>query len=443
MVVGVLYVFLFCLFCCGHEAVLKSDSSSSFIRLSKLVDGFPYAHVLKEADINFQKKTGIPMSPAQTYLNYTLLDITNVFHSSMIPKSFVEKGSFHRLLLKLSRKLQNAKNDSDFHTRIPLNILFVGGSVCYGHHTYNESVASTLTSKMLANAHLSWPRRLSSFLIHAFSIISKYLSPKEGVELVLSPRYCCRQATSTTHAVDVMKSEEFKFGRCSHDLLDDNLVGTVDPTWEPDLILWDYSVNDMNSNWFLNRPREYVYENFVKICLEWHGSQIIDFEFINHIFFSPQKKIAFNQRRQINRYYSIPMVDYTVAVGTNFIRDHTPVYAEKLSNRHPAWPTHIIWAQIAFGVLLYGLHEWKEFHIKHVKVSESFGRSAAPYSSFGLNTSSLPMLNSPPESHRNYAVMCGKKKYSSFYDFSDIKNDIDLAQLRSTDGIAPVMVFQF
>lgn len=480
-----------------HACTRAASSDSLQSRVSRLLENIPYTQVFTNHDEKFQATSGISMTSAQSYKNYSLTEIVKAFNSSMIARSFLEKGTFDRLLQRLSHKLylltkqkdvsmtrhqDNNKsngykrNNNNRNIVIPMHLLFVGGSVCYGHHSFlNESSGvnastdtSDTTAMMRADAHLSWPRRLIALLTYAVEEYTELLSPLPGVtvHLQISPRYCCRPATSTTHAVDVFKSMEYRHGRCSHDLL------TTDPSphtpshppqppWEPDMVLWDYAVNDLHSHWFQARPREYVYENMVRLFLKLdttthaattHAAQIIDFEFINHKTPPSQMKTAVSQRLKINRYYAIPVVDYMSALAlasNDLLRDYTPLYAEKLSNKHPAWPTHIVWAQLALGVILTGLMQWKDFLAANAGVDAGTDAgvvsatppllTAAKYK-YKHNYSHQPVLHNPPANHKEYLGICNKKGYSSFYDFSDIKDSVDRALLRSMPSIFPVKV---
>jgi hypothetical protein len=454
-------------FCCSRTAQCLEDESFLF----RMLKDIPYEQLLMNSDKKFQLNTGIPMTSTFFYHNYSMFEIVKFFNKSMLSRSFVDRGNFDHLLQKLSNKLYqlnkstSKESDDSKNTKvIPLHLLFVGGSVCSGHHTYthntsNESSVTTAEHTARASAHLSWPRRLTTLLTYALARFARDISPlqEQGIRLQVSPRYCCRPATSTTHAVDILKSRQYSLGRCSRDYIDMHQVSLSSShnnttpferaqPWEPDLVLWDYSVNDMNNNWFLSRPREYVYENFVRMTLKAHAAQIVDFEFINHLAPSPHKKIAFHQREAINHYYGVPMVDYMTALGSNSsdLHESTPLYAEKLSNRHPAWPTHVVWAQLALGVVMSGLTQWKGYFERwstppRNDLSASSQLITPP---FVANYSLLPVFNRPPDDHNEYLGICNNHSYSSFYDFDDIKDGADMSFLRSEPGITPVKVFQ-
>ena len=379
------------------------------------------------------------MHSTRSYRNHSIRDIVRLFDASMVTRSFINAGNFDNLLKKLSLKVEKlsrssgARRGRESEVIVPLNLMFVGGSVCYGHHTYTEPGSPPIEEVFLASTHLSWPRRLVSLLEYVLTEYVHDIVPWRHISLKVSPRYCCRQATSTTHAVDILKGQQYIKGRCSRDVL--NVINSTEKNsapWEPDIILWDYSVNDMNNNWFLARPRQYVYESFVRMSFRNRAALILDFEFINHLSPSPYKKIAFQQRQHINSHYGIPMIDYMSALGTTDIESDTPLYASRLSNRHPAWPTHVIWSQLALGVILSGLMQWKHYHSK----------AHDSLSAYDTYENLLPhILHSPPAGHDDYLGFCYNcSGYSSFYDFSDIKAKADMDAFLDVEGALPIKV---
>ncbi len=55
--------------------------------------------------------------------------------------------------------------------------------------------------------------------------------------------------------------------------------------------------------------------------------------------------------------HQIPMVNYLSAIGRKQAPPLSPFYAQLESDRHPAWPTHILWSQLMAEVILLSLQQ--------------------------------------------------------------------------------------
>jgi hypothetical protein len=297
-----------------------------------------------------------------TYGGKTVEEISQLISSEMVQKSFDVQGSFTRLRKNLELKLQS---------NLPFNILYLGGSVCVGHgcHLCKSSGNSFQVNE--ASFHCSWTHRLTryvEFLIE--QIRSKSQSPPSRHSLV-SSRYCCKSATSSNMGLDILITKSYHSLLCQ---LSNSKPASGD--WEPDLIFWDYSVNDLSSRvslcllnlsdslqWFRNRSRRDVFEGLVLKALNLTSApQLIVFESLNRrLDLKPSDMKHMDESREdrtvTSRRYNIPMVNYLSALGLEQAPPLTPYYAQLESDRHPGWPTHMLWSQLMSEVIVFGLRQ--------------------------------------------------------------------------------------
>jgi hypothetical protein len=175
----------------------------------------------------------------QGYRGYSTPQITKLITEDMIQRSFNVQGSFQNLRNKIQQKLRERK---------PLNVLYIGGSVCVGHGCHLCKNSENVLAFNEASFQCSWTHRFTRDLEY----IMKHLKPqlrrqREGEgkeETIISPRYCCKSATSTNMGLDILITKSYRSPNCH--LSNTNILST-NSDWEPDLIFWDYSVNDLSS----------------------------------------------------------------------------------------------------------------------------------------------------------------------------------------------------
>ena len=228
------------------------------------------------------------LSLFSSFREFSTNQISSIITNEITSNGLEIKESFQRLLQNIRYKLQH---------NLTFNVLYLGGSVCVGHgclpfspdgHLIDDpssySPSSSISPLKYVNAtfHCSWTHRFSRYL----DTILHHLK-HENVEIVdegggsnskknkrdknqfnqlhtpsiISPRYCCKSATSSNTGVDILLTKSYKSKYChlnSHytqtnqsqlhlNNNNNNNNNNDDFNWEPDLILWDYSVNDLSS----------------------------------------------------------------------------------------------------------------------------------------------------------------------------------------------------
>lgn len=195
------------------------------------------------------------------YAGYDIPNITNLLSKQSWKDALDVRGDFSPFISRLNHKLTSAR----YHTEnVFINVLYIGGSVCVGHGCYPLPLNASdhgLTAEMIlkANFHCSWPHRFTVFLQHMLAKFTSVTSPIEGARpsdsgpgagdtlsrVRVSPRYCCRAATSSNTGMDILLTRAYakKSEDCGGQTSDINM----NDDWEPDLVIWDYSVNDMHS----------------------------------------------------------------------------------------------------------------------------------------------------------------------------------------------------
>lgn len=124
-----------------------------------------------------------------------------------------------------------------------------------------------------------------------------------------------------------------------------------DATWEPDLIIWDYSVNDQTEEaaYFIE-----MYENFIYYALHHLPSQpqVIASEFMgssngNFHYLPPLLRARILHRQEVNARYHIPSLNYPGLFPSYFTpRDTVYMAGTNKATPHPLWPTHVLWGHM-------------------------------------------------------------------------------------------------
>lgn len=193
------------------------------------------------------RSSGVPLSTSHTareypdkvclyqeYRGYKLKDMSKLITQEMIVRSFDVQGSFRRLQKNLQKKME---------TKETFNVLFIGGSVCVGHGcTLCQHSESFLEYVEISN-ECSWTHRFVRNLQYLVSTIHTH-TKSHTFDTIVSPRYCCKSATSTNMGLDILITQSYHSSTCQ---LSNVHSHANHGSWEPDLILWDYSVNDLSS----------------------------------------------------------------------------------------------------------------------------------------------------------------------------------------------------
>jgi hypothetical protein len=216
----------------------------------------------------------------QGYHGYKTPQITELITQEMVQRSLDVKGSFEKLRTKMQLKSRDWK---------ALNVLFIGGSVCVGHGCHQCKDTESVLTFNEASFQCSWTHRFTRDLEY----IMKQIKPHR--KTFVSPRYCCKSATSTNIGLDILITKSYRSPNCQ--LTNAHITSKTSSDWEPDLIFWDYSANDISNRvrlsnssfiivyihqWFQKRSRRDVYEGFVRKILNMTSKpQLITFESIN------------------------------------------------------------------------------------------------------------------------------------------------------------------
>jgi hypothetical protein len=166
------------------------------------------------------------------YGGKTVEQISQLISFKMIKRSFDVQGSFSRLRKNLQMKLETA---------LPFNILYLGGSVCVGHGCHLCQTSGNTIQVNEASFHCSWTHRLTRYME---SLIQQIQGSQSKNRTLVSSRYCCKSATSTNMGLDILITQSYHSPLCQ---LSNNKHSSSSTDWEPDLVLWDYSVNDLSS----------------------------------------------------------------------------------------------------------------------------------------------------------------------------------------------------
>jgi hypothetical protein len=253
------------------------DSSRTYSKLTANHNHQNYEILPTVGDVNYT-----------SYEGYNIRNITSLLTKQSWEQSFDTRGNFRPLVTKLNQKLMSAKRNND---SITLNVLYIGGSVCVGHGCFptlsTEQMKNEITADMLLRAsfHCSWPHRFTIMLQH---ILSKYIdsfSPNKAMsnddtmdndmapsKMKVSPRYCCRAATSSNTGMDILLTRAYAAGCCAIVKNKTEVEDDRGSSWEPDLVIWDYSVNDMHSQVGV----------FVMCWVHWDANCLISFPYVHY-----------------------------------------------------------------------------------------------------------------------------------------------------------------
>ena len=274
------------------------------------------------------------------------------------------------------------------HRVFHMNIAVFSGSVGTGNGC---SVDDTDTDSAIDKAlrhHCSWPVRFVDFFKRALKLVLAV------DEVIISPRYCCWGGTSSPVGIELLKSKKYK--TCPHNIesiIHDNASETS-ATWEPDLVIWDYAVNDGNPKFFIERDRKTVYTEFVHLVLGLPSApQLVTYSNLHPIL---RDNRAVLERQKVNRALCVPTIEY-LYVAKGKILEMSPYYMTYLDNNHPGWTTHVIWAKLLSKYLISKLRESDDPTI--VSVNETL----CPYSS-----------RHPHHRHGNFTCEDGLTSHISF-----------------------------
>lgn len=283
--------------------------------------------------------------------------------SDLVSRSFTEAavkvsgGNFEKLRNSIFHQLSRISK-GETRSELVVNVLFIGGSVCAGIQCPAADI-NTLTDEAAAmmRRHCAYPARFIKYLkagmLALFNIESVLIASSD----------CCESGSFTQVGIDKIKNEDYQTGVCVTDPLKfvyNKSTGTVDKTWEPDLIIWDYGVNDDVLRNFPDRmkgSREQKYEEFIQTASKMKRKpQIISFNSPNRFYhYREHGGIATVERYRVNKRYCVPTIDYLESIKTagNNYMELTPYHAAKFVNNHVSWPTHVMWAELlAKSVLL-------------------------------------------------------------------------------------------
>jgi len=268
------------------------------------------------------KGMGIPALTA--LLNKDIIDKT-------VQKQF---GSFEAFRTNIYHQvIQILKKEK---SALDLKILFIGGSSCEGFGCSPEVEGLPEDAYWKICNYCGWPHRFVQFLRAALLMIL----PVDEVRLF--PRYCCQGGSSILNGLNVVKLHEYSTSSCRRDKIFPNYTEPeeIDTSWEPDLIFYDYAVNDGNEQFFIKyqHPRKDAYDEFVREGLKISSRpQIISLNFLHGYY---NNDVGTAERLETNQKYCVPMVDYMDGLDHN-IAEHTPFFAAQLKDNHPFWPTHV------------------------------------------------------------------------------------------------------
>lgn len=66
------------------------------------------------------------------------------------------------------------------------------------------------------------------------------------------------------------------------------------------------------------------------------------------------------------------MISYQRALGMEVVAEYSPYYSESTFNRHPQWPTHVLWAQLLTEVIVRSILELQS--APHLSAGTSSGK---------------------------------------------------------------------
>ena len=261
------------------------------------------------------------------------------------------EGSWSRLQKNIWTKLkQNYNFSNHMMTSSSFNVLFHGGSVCGGTGCFPSSPkALNITEEdyWKLTSWCSWPRRFTTYLKKALSL----LYPAQPLQI--SARVCCSAGYGTNDGLTNVINGYYNSTNCGSPVDYNSATAPYDARpWLPDLVLWDYAINDNNPKFFKSREdRKSVYERYISHALRLPSRpQVVALDFLHT---GDDTNTGIQDRLAVNRKYSVPMINYLHLFrnggGRNTsatLTPSSPWYAAEFRNNHPSWPTHVIWAQL-------------------------------------------------------------------------------------------------
>lgn len=253
---------------------------------------------------------------------YTLQKVSNLFSGYSIESSWIRPHLFGEFFMILNNKI-NIVKDSNLSTS--LNIYITGGSVTQGHGCCCCSSYEP-TNTQSCEALCSWTHQFIYYLQYALDNMDLMGHIK------VDAFYLAKGGASSIIAVNELRSQVYRF----------DINGTL-RNWEPDLVIWDHSTNDQNDIFFRREGTTALqqYEIFVNIVFRMKSKpQLLCLELLYH------NAPTASSREKVNAKYGIPTIAYRNVIPKEVSIEKTPWYATALTNKHPSWPTHVIWAKL-------------------------------------------------------------------------------------------------
>jgi hypothetical protein len=368
----------------------------------------------------------------QNFTKYytTTLDsiLQSVLDDNITQQSMKYKTAFTNFNVNFQyRAAESHKDKSD---SINLNVLFTGGSVDEGHgccqFTQHPSDESVIVD---CDLMCSWNHRFVYYL-------QQILNENSMKKINIVPRFCARSGASTLVGADILLSREFDSTRCRDLYFETTLRGNGyqssskdSSLWMPDLVIWDHSPNDDNPLFFREYTQAEAYEKYITSALNLPSRpQIICFDS------GLQSSSTFMKRMSINKRYGVPTIAYPYVIArlpqTTVLKrpsnSHPSIwYAVRLPNKHPAWPTHIIWSQLVTNAMLDLFDSSNILDMWNVTY-----KSMHIPSNYDFN------LHNKDDGGKNANDIC-RKGYSTYYDFGGGKISATLVRGRTGDTIYP------
>lgn len=270
---------------------------------------------------------------------YTVQNVSDIFSGFSVANSWTRPHLFRDFLIILNNKI-NIVKDSKLSTS--LRIYITGGSVTEGRHCCCCSTYDP-TNKQSCDVVCSWTHQFIFYLQYALDNMRL-----EGY-IKVDAFYLAKSGATSIIATNEIRSQVYRF----------DINGTL-RDWEPDLVIWDHSTNDQVNELFTRQgtTASEQYEIFVNIVFRMKSNpQILCLELLHSD--SPTA----SSREKVNAKYGIPTIAYRSVIPTGISIAETPWYASVLSEKHPSWPTHVIWAKLVTMSLLHFL----DISLAHLK----------------------------------------------------------------------------
>ena len=238
-------------------------------------------------------------------IQYSMDSIMSRIDIDMARLSLDVEGSWFNFRRKITEILEGPRQEIKF-----LKILFAGGSVYSGTGCFpveRELIAVDNEKYDAIVAWCSWTRRFVSYFQRILDLLTNSTT-------IISYRVCCSGGASTNAGLDLLKGRDYSSSHCGNAIdyrWNSAERANNNSDWEPDIVFWDYAVNDGNGAFFVTgQPRHQAYETFISRVINLPSKpQLVSLDFL-HGYSEESNFLAQTERRNLNIKYCIPMVNY-------------------------------------------------------------------------------------------------------------------------------------